>query len=189
MAKLLSVANMRLDTPLTSPVAALPEEVLKELEDKGAVIDILRIMALVLPPRERVWWACLAARDIIGPMDEGKEPEPLLASEAWVFKPSEENRERARVSLDDAYIDDDTVNCAYSVIYCDGTLGPKDLAQYPAPAGAAETFAFVMNAVALDKNHARLDTYSQLLIDRAIDIGRGGNGRIMPDDGAEETAQ
>ena len=186
VAKLLSVANLRLDTPVEAPVAALPSVVLAELDEKGAMLDILRLLALALPPRDRVWWACLAARDFIDIFEEDKGPEPLLASEAWVFKPTDEIRERARVSLDDAYMDDETVNCAMSVTYCDGTLGIADLANYPAPAGASETCAFVMNAVALDKNHDRLEVYAQLLIDRAIDIGRGGNGRVEKAEPEEE---
>jgi hypothetical protein len=124
-----------------------------------------------------VWWACLAARDYIGPKSD-KDPKSLVAAEDWVFKPTDENRERARLSMDDAYVDDDTVNIAMSVLYADGTLGPADLSKYPAPAGAAETCAFIMNIVALDKNPDRFEEYGQMLIDRAVDIARGGNGRI-----------
>ncbi len=177
VAKMLSQTNTRLTTPIDAPVASLPEEVLAELDGKGAMADVLRLLSIVLPPRERVWWACLAARDYIGPKSD-KDPKSLVASEDWVFKPTEENRERARLSMDDAYIDDETVNIAMSVLYADGTLGPADMAEYPAPAGAAETFAFVMNIVALDKNSDRFEEYGQMLIDRAVDIGRGGSGRI-----------
>lgn len=185
VAKMLSLANTRLETPIAAPVAALPDEVLAELDQKGAMIDVLRLLSIVLPPRERVWWACMAARDYIGPKSDN-DPKSLAASEDWVFKPTEENRERARLSMDDAYIDDDTVNIAMSVLYFDGTLGPADLANYPAPAGAAETCAFVMNLVALDKNSDRFEEYGQMLIDRAVDIGRGGNGRLETKQAAKE---
>ena len=187
-AKLLSLADIRLATPITAPVSALPEVVLAELDEKGEMIDLLLMLAIVLPPRERVWWACLAARDYIGPKSD-RDPKPLVASEDWVFKPTEENRERARLSMDDAYIDDDTVNIAMSVLYSDGTLGPADLSAYPAPAGAAESFAFAMNVVALDKNSDRFEEYGQMLIDRAVDIARGGNGRIAADAEAKEATQ
>lgn len=176
-AKMLALTNTRLETPIESPVAALPEEVLAELDQKGSMFDVLRLLSIVLPPRERVWWACLAARDYIGPKSD-KDPKSLVAGEDWVFKPTDENRERARLSMDDAYIDDETVNIAMSVLYADGTLGPADLSQYPAPAGAAETCAFIMNIVALDKNPDTFEEYGQMLIDRAVDIARGGNGRI-----------
>ncbi len=188
VAKLLSMANTRLETPITAPVAALAEDVLAELDEKGALIDILRLLSIILPPRERVWWACMAARDYIGPKSDN-DPKSLIAAEDWVFKPTEENRARARDAMDDAYIDDDTVNVALAVLYADGTLGPADLAEYPAPAGAAETSAFAMNVVALDKNSDRFEEYGQLLIDRAVDIARGGNGKMENRDKMKEATQ
>lgn len=183
-AKLLSHTNTRLKTNIESPVSAPPEVVLAELDSKGAMIDLLRLLAIVLPPRERVWWACLAARDIVGEGPEGETPS-LKTSEAWVFRPTEENKEAARATIDHAYIDDDTVHCAVSVLYADGTLGPGDLANYPAPAGAAESAAFAMNVVALGEHSDKYEEYGQMLIDRAVDIARGGNGKVK----LEETAQ
>lgn len=185
VAKLLSLANTRLETPIEAPVAALPDEVLAELDKKGALIDILRLLAIVLPARERVWWACLAARDYLGPKSD-KDPPSLAISEEWVFKPTDENRLRARDAMDEAYIGDDTVNIAMSVLYADGTLGPAELANYPAPAGAAETCSFAMNVVALDQHSDRFEEYGQMLIDRAIDIGRGGNGRLEAENKEKE---
>ena len=66
-----------------------------------------------------------------------------------------------------------------AVLYADGTLGPGDLAaQYPAPAGAAEAAAFAMNVVALGELSDKFEEHGQLLIDRAINIARGGNGQM-----------
>lgn len=176
-AKLLARANIRLKTRLDAPASASAEAVLEELDSKKAMIDILLLMSVLLPPRERVWWACLAARDYIGPKSD-KDPPSLATSEVWVFKPTEENRNAARNTLDHAYVDDDTVNCATAVLYADGTLGPGDLKEFPAPAGAAEAAVFTMNMVALKHLSARFEAHGQLLIDRAVDIARGGSGRI-----------
>ncbi|NRB16319.1 MAG: hypothetical protein HRU33_01755 [Rhodobacteraceae bacterium] len=176
VAKLLSRANVMLKTPLQAPPTAGASEVLQELSDKGALVDLLRLLAILLPPRERVWWACLAARDYIGPRSDN-DPPSLTASEAWVYEPSEENRDAARITLDHAYIDDDTVNCALAVLYADGTLGPGDLKQYPAPAGASETAAFAMNMVALSELSDKFEEHGQILVERAVNIGRGGNGQ------------
>ena len=76
--------------------------------------------------------------------------------------------------------DDDTVNCALSVLYSDGTLGPGDLSQHPAPAGAAELSAFAMNVVALNELSDKFEAHTQVLIDRAVNIARGGNGQPKP---------
>jgi hypothetical protein len=176
VAKILSRANVLLKTQLTAPPSAPAGVVLQELYEKEALVDLLRLLGVLLPPRERVWWACMAARDYIGPRSD-KDPAALVRSEAWVRDPSEENRDAARLTLDHAYVDDDTVNCALSVLYAPGTLGPGDLNQYPAPAGASEAAAFAMNMVALSQLSDKFEEHGRVLVERALDIARGGNGQ------------
>jgi hypothetical protein len=137
---------------------------------------VLRLLSIVLPPREAVWWSCIAARDIIG-QGEQNSTHCLRAAEAWVFKPTPENREAARVSLDNVYIDDDTALCATAAVYAPGDMGPGDMANYSAPAGAVSSCAFGINMISLGAAED-FDGHLQLLIDRALDIGRGGNGQV-----------
>lgn len=177
-ARLLSHANAELDTEITAPASASVEVVLSELEQKGALIDMLRLLSVALPARERVWWACLAARDMLAP--GAKVPAPLSAAEAWVFKPTEENRSVAHHALQHASMKDDTKHCAMAVQFHDGTLGPGDLAQHPAPPGGSEVSAFSMNVVSIGKSGKTLEVAAGLLINRALDIARGGSGRIEP---------
>lgn len=186
-AKLLSEANITLETLLDLPAVAPADQMLDALEQKQAWIDMLLLLGVLLPPRERVWWACLAARDYIGTKTD-KDPPSLARSEDWVFKPTEENREAARQTLDHTYVDDETVHCATAVLYADGTLGPGDLAQYPAPAGAAETSAFAMNVVALGELSDKFEEHVQVLIDRALDIAKGGSGRVTAKAPEEEAS-
>lgn len=177
-AKLLAMNNIKLDAELTAPASASIEAVLDELsgvEDSG--LDMLRLLATVLPPRERVWWSCLAARDIVG-QGPGKETRPLKAAEAWVFRPTKENREEAVASLEHADTDDLTVNCAMGVMYCDDTLGPGEMAQFSAPPGAGAIAAFAMNVESLVSRKDIWDDHMNTLIDRALDIARGGNGKL-----------
>ena len=72
---------------------------------------------------------------------------------------------------------EDTVHCASAALYFNGTLGPDDMAEHPAPPGGAELSAFAMNVVALGKLSDRFDSHMQVLIDRALEIARGGSGR------------
>lgn len=175
-AKLLAQGNVKLETRLDAPASASVEAVLDELDAKKADIDLLRLLAIALPPRERVWWACLAARDIVGAGVEHETPS-LKAAEAWVFRPSDENRDVAIDSMEHADKDDVTVHCAMAVMYCDGTLGTGDMAQMPAPPGASSIAAFAMNVEAISAKSEDFHSYIQEVIDRAVDIGRGGNGK------------
>lgn len=175
-ARLLAGANARLKTPLKAPVAASVSVVLAELEEAEAWIDMLRLLSVALPPRERVWWACLAGRDVVGAGAQ-RLPPTLAAAEAWVFKPSDAARDAARAAAETAEPDEDTSLCATAVIFFDGTLGTGALAQQPAPPGVAQAAAFGMNLIALGLEGQDCTAAANRLIDRALDIARGGNGR------------
>lgn len=176
--RLLAMANAKLDTKLTSPANASVEVVLGELEQADAPLDMLRLMSVALPARERVWWSCLAARDVLGPNPEVVPP-PLLAAELWVRKPTDQARDAVRAAVEIAEVDDDTVFCGTAVMFFDETLGTGDLAQYPAPAGASQTAAFSMNIFAMSVGEDVMKT-AYHLVDRGVDIARGGNGKIAP---------
>ncbi|HMO09721.1 MAG TPA: hypothetical protein PKD10_19060 [Paracoccaceae bacterium] len=176
-AKLLATANTKLQTKLALPASASVTAVLDALDGQGAKIDVLRMLSVALPPREATWWACLAARDIVG-ADAKQVPPPLATAERWVFKPTTENRAAASDAFHHAEQDDDTVYCAMAALYADGTLGLGDTANYPAPPNGVSAAVFAMNLIALRANAERMALFLELLIDRGVDIARGGNGRV-----------
>ncbi|PWR01178.1 hypothetical protein DKT77_18650 [Meridianimarinicoccus roseus] len=179
----LALANMRLDTALSAPASAPVDQVLAELEAADAWLDMLRLLAAALPPRERVWWGCLAAEDTLA--DPKAPPAPLAAAQAWVFKPGDETRDRARAALELAEFDDTTTLCATAVAMCDGKLGTGDLAAYDAPVGAAAMAIFGVALLSLSTAEGdSFDAHKTRLIDRALDIARGGNGRLGGDNAA-----
>ena len=177
-ARLLALANARLGVKLDAPASAPVSQVLAELDGKGAVVDMLRLLAVALPPRERVWWSCLAARDLVA---DGLAPAGIVeAVEAWVYDPTEKTLIAVRVAVDSAGPDDETAMCGDAALNAGGKLGPEELAQFDAPPGACETYALVMIASALTRDGVDPETTGQLLIDRALDIARGGQGDIAP---------
>lgn len=178
--RMLALANMRLDRALAAPASASVDVVLAELDAADAWLDMLRLLAAALPPRERVWWGCLAVEDTLP--KGGAIPPTLSAAQAWVFKPSDETRDRARTALELAEFDDKATLCATAVAMCDGKLGTGELAAHDAPAGAAAMAilgAALLSLGAVDS--AGFEAQKTRLIDRALDIARGGNGRLdMP---------
>jgi len=192
--RLLAVANAKLQTPLESPANASVAVVLEELAGKDALPDMLRLMSVALPPREAVWWACVAARDLVG-----DEMTPCLkAAEDWVFSPTDEKRRAVQVALEAAEMDDETVLVATAALYAPGDLGPGEMAEHPAPPGAVSSCTFGQNLMTLGTAE---DPVRQMhwLVDRALDIARGGNGKVpvpevdtslppLPDDDEEEDA-
>ena len=183
-ARLLSMKNFKLETPLKSPASAPVPAVLDELQSEGAPFDIMRLLAVALPPREAVWWACLAARDIVG--HEAKQvPRPLAMAEQWVFKPNDDTREAARAAMETAEMNDDTVYCAMAAAYADGMIQP-DVA---APPNAVPAAVMCMLVIALGVHAEVFEDHTDLLIARGLDIARGGNGRVKAADMAAEPVE
>ena len=187
-AKLLSNANTKLQTKHGLPASAPVSAVLAELDRLGGKIDILRLLSVALPAREATWWACLAARDLVG-ADAKIVPPPLAAAERWVFKPNEENRTAAHRAFETAEMDDDTTYCAMAALYADGTLGPGELNQIAAPPNGLSAAVLAMNMISLRANAARFALHIEFLIDRGLDIARGGNGRVEAGGKAPATAK
>ena len=174
--RFLALSNARLSVKLTSPAAAPVETVLAELDGVSARSDMIRLLAAALPARECIWWGCLAAGDLVS--EDAPLPPPLAAARAWVFKPTDETREAARLAAETADPDDETTLCGNAVAMHDGRLGTGEMAAHRAPAGAVGTFVFALNVMSLSR--ATPDTLAErydMLIDRALDIARGGNGR------------
>lgn len=178
-ARLLAMANARLGVKLEAPASALVPEVLAELELKNAMVDMLRMLAVALPPRERVWWSCLAARDLLG---QGMADSPAIveATEAWVYKPDERNVVAVRRAIDAASPDDLTNFCGHACMTWDGKMGPEELHALDAPPGASETYALVMNIHAMVLDPSSPETRVNILIERALSIARGGQGTEDP---------
>ena len=185
-ARLLAKSNVKLGTQLESPASASVTDILKELAEQDAGTDAMQLLAVALPTREAVWWACLAAEDLVGEAEEDATPS-LGAAKAWVHEPDTDHKVAARVAMESADFDDDTVYCAMAAYYADGTLGTGDQAEQPAPPGAVPGAVFAQNMLAIGASQATFEEAVELLIARALDIARGGNGRISePDAGPTE---
>jgi hypothetical protein len=175
--RLLALANAKLTARPALPAAAPVPEMLAALEAAGARDDMLRLLAAALPVREAIWWGCLAAGDLVPP--GAPVPKPLAAARAWVYSPTPENRDVARLAAEGAEVD--TVLAAAACAMCDGKIGPGELAAFDAPPGAVATFVFGLNIHSLSRAPAPLfDAHADMLIDRALDIARGGDGQGVP---------
>lgn len=172
--RLMAANNAKIKTQLEAPASASVPTVLAELEEHEAWVDIIRILSVSLPPREAVWWACLAGRDLIGP---DKESLCLKAAEAWVFEPNDANRKTLHQVLENESSGDKAAMCATAAYYAPGTLGLGDMAEYPAPTGVVASCSFGVNLKTVKLGPDPKSRF-QLIIDRAVDIARGGNGNV-----------
>jgi hypothetical protein len=175
-AKIMAQNNIVLQSKIDTPANASVAQVLVALDAKGALIDMLQLLAHALPVREATWWACLSARDIVS----DKLTPSIKAAEAWVLHPSEDTRYQARDALDNVSNEDETVLCSMAASFADGTLGPGENEDYDAPPGAVGAAVFGMALLSHFDDGAQVDLRGQWLLARGLDIARGGNGQIGP---------
>ena len=173
-ARMLAEAGIKLKAKVATPGNAQVEAVLVDLDAQEAWVDMILLMSVVLPPRECVWWGCIAAREVT----DGKDTPCLKASEAWVFEPNDANRSKIQVALDAVDLDDDTALLATAALYATGNLGPgDDVKDVPAPPSALSGCVFGMNMLTLETVEDA-NVQLQVILDRALEIARGGNGSL-----------
>ena len=158
----------RPETKPDDPVAKLIEELVAQ----NLLMDALKILALALPPREGVWWGCLAARDMLEPDQKTKA---LTAAEAWVFKPSQETKKALEpFSLDSEMPDTMMCEAGFNVPLPDDEEAPTGPPHLP---GLLIFSAQLQSFYAPDLPED-INRQGQLLLGRGLDISKGGNGQV-----------
>jgi len=158
----------RPETKPDDPVGNLIEELVAQ----NLLMDALKILALALPPREGVWWGCLAARDMLEPDQKTKA---LTAAEAWVFKPSQETKKALEpFSLDSEMPDTMMCEAGFNVPLPDDEEAPTGPPHLP---GLLIFSAQLQSFYAPDLPED-INRQGQLLLGRGLDISKGGNGQV-----------
>ncbi len=158
---------------------ATPAAFLEQLISRSAFDEAVQFLAFALPKREAVWWACLCARSDLRDPVPAPALAALTAAEAWVYRPTEENRRAAMERAQETKFDTSSAWAAVAAFWSGGSLAPPDLpAVTPAAhlSGAAVAGAVTLAAVQTEPELA--DEKRQRYIKIAIDIANGGSGRI-----------
>lgn len=138
--------------------------------------DATQFLARALPKREAVWWSSLCAREI---MPENPQPElaaAVEAAEAWVYRPTEENRRKAQI-VGEAIEDSHPVRWAAMGAFWSGSLAPPDAPEVKPPedlTAKAVAGAVVMAATVDPK---QTEARYKKFFEYGLDIANGGTGR------------
>ena len=112
------------------PTDEPPIAFLDRLAAEGKPDHAMTMCAYLLPRREAVWWGCASVRTLLA----DKLPDDiaaLLAAEAWVLQPTEENRQAALAIGDGAASNEPLTWLALAAGWSSGTFAPTPL---PIPA-------------------------------------------------------
>lgn len=171
----LEEAAVQLLTPELSPAAYL-----QQLQNNELYPDAVRFLAMALPKREATWWACLAARHNLPETPPAPELAAIEAAEAWVYKPSEENRQLTQPLAEATKFKTPAGWAAIAAFWSGGSISAVPNVIIP-PADdltAKAVSAAIMLAAAIGEP-AKVSHRYQLFLKQGIDIGCGGDGRSV----------
>lgn len=152
---------------------------LKALIDAELYADAIRLLGMALPRREAVWWGCLAARGALPPEPAPADGAALEAAEAWVFRPTEENRRACFAPAEAMNFETACANAAMAAFWSGGSLAPPDAAVVVPPGdgltGTAAAAAVLLAAAAVPKE---IKARHRASLVQALDIANGGSGKV-----------
>jgi hypothetical protein len=152
-------------------------ELVERYLENGCYADAVKCVALLLPNREAVWWACQAYRH--GYADTSKEGLAVVESaEQWALQPTEENRLLAESAAQRLGTSDPAAWPAMAAGWSGGSLAPEGEDPVPPPNTlyAHAAAAAVMMAAAADPE--KFTTNCERYVRQGIDMACGGTGDI-----------
>jgi hypothetical protein len=166
--------RIKIDKAIVLDPAISIVDALFVLYQTKAMAEFFQVLTSALPSRERVWFACLAARDM---QPEGEEKsEAILAAEAWVFKPNVKTRAAVQKVIEDADMDDPTVLAADAAFH-GITPDQKEIDKSPPTASPAMVFGAVLQSLYEAEGDDELEINWNSLVARGLNIAAGGNGK------------
>jgi len=182
IAEVLALATL---PPAAAAVAQPHDDVpaaLAALRAADLLGEAARLASFALPKREAVWWACMCARAV---PPETALPDDIAAlekAEAWVYRPTDENRRAAFAHAQAAGFGTADAWTGVAAFWSGDSMAPVGgVAVPPAPnlTGIAVSGSVALSAVRFkpERRPARL----RLFLDSALDIANGGTGRMTPE--------
>lgn len=109
-----------------------PEKLVAALADAGLARDAIHALAMILPHRQAVWWACLATR-LLPDLDRRKaDGEAIAAAERWVQGGAAADAERAGELANSCDTDFAPAWVATAAYWSGPSIAPRG--QHPVPA-------------------------------------------------------
>ena len=147
---------------------------IQRLIEHALYTDAVKVLAHALPKREATWWACLCVRN-----SSVTESKAIELAEAWVYKPSEDNRKAILPLIASSKFKSAAEWAALAAFWSGNnmSLTPEvTIATVEGLTAKAVMAAIIMSAVS-GAPEKIADNY-QLFLKQGIDIACGGDGRL-----------
>ena len=150
-------------------------DLVNRLVENSCYADAVKCVALLLPNREAVWWACLAVKDSWLKPSRGEQL-AIESAERWAIKPSEQSRQQAQQAAEKIGNSKAAAWPAMAVGWSGGSMaepGQENIAP-PSTLYAHAAACAVMLSSATDPSE--IDNRCQQFIRQGLDMADGGKG-------------
>ncbi len=160
--------------------AALPAEYLQQLLDYELYPDAIRFFAAALPKREATWWACQCARSNCGEAPSASDLKAIESAEAWVYKPTDENRLSTMGAASATEFKTAAGWAAIAAFWSGGNISPvQNSTVEPAEDLFAKAVVGAVMLAAVQDDPQNIKPNYQLFLKKGIDIACGGTGKLV----------
>ncbi len=142
--------------------------------------DAVRFLACALPKREATWWACLCARHGITDKTPAHDIKAIELAEAWVYKPTEDNRKPTLFAADESAYTTPASWAAIAAFWSGNDISPVPQAVIaPAEKLYAKAVIGAVMLAATQGEASKVSDKYQLFLRQGINIASGGDGRSV----------
>ena len=156
-----------------------PAEFIDQLVKANFFFDAVKFLAVALPKRESIWWACMAVKKTLPADAPAPQQAALNAAEQWAIQPTEENRQLAKAWSEKTQNKSAASWAATAAFWSGGSMAKPGEPDMPAPPylyAHAVSGAISMAAFAPDPDNAA-DQF-KLFIRQGLDLAAGGRGEV-----------
>ena len=166
--------------------ASSPAAFVALLAREGDPADAVEFLARWLPPRQRIWWGCLALWHVYRPEPPAAVDTTLAALVHWVEEPSDENRRAARTAGDVLGPRHPVGALALAAFWSEGSMSLPELPEVLPPPGLssqalASTLNLAVNSQPLDRSRDLYQHFVKLGLDVASEPMHWDLAAVQPE--------
>jgi hypothetical protein len=154
---------------------------LNMLSQKKLLVDAIRYLAIALPRREAIWWACATRRRFFTfNNNDLNEQKAWDLVEDWVYNPIEEHRLKSHAIAEELEFKTPGAYGAMSVFWSGGNIAPAGAGQVipPGPNLTGTAVGASILLMCAKGNPQGAEERQQAALDIGLDVAYGGNGLV-----------
>lgn len=160
--------------PQKAAAAIKPAAFVALLARDGDPADAVEFLARWLPPRQRIWWGCLALWHVYRPEPPAAVDATLAALVRWVEDPNEENRYAVRAAGEALGRRHPVGALAFAAFWSEGSMSLPNLPEVLPPPDLssqtlASTLSLAINSQPFDRSRELYQYFVKLGLDVAAE--------------------